>query len=136
MKLVSLRDVADLSIIVFPRSSQRHLRRLSGIRRALSRVMFRRIDAGPGNPFTPAVLSMMRLAADSSHQQRARAVRVDGQEHLEAALARGRGAILWEIPFGDPTLGKIALRQRGFSLVQVRGPWHGGARTWFGQHVI
>ena len=65
-----------------------------------------------------------------------RHVRVEGLDTLEAAVARGRGAILWECLLGPRMLGKVALIERGFPLVQVHGPAHGGSRTWTGRHVL
>lgn len=50
-----------------------------------------------------------------------------GVEHLQAALARGRGAILWESNgFGKRLLSKQILHAHGFDLVQVHALGHVG----------
>jgi KDO2-lipid IV(A) lauroyltransferase len=47
-------------------------------------------------------------------------VEAAGLEHLDGALARGRGAILWEHAlFGRRVLAKLALRRRGYRVHQV-----------------
>lgn len=61
---------------------------------------------------------------------------LEGLHHLQEALARGRGAILWESGFGQRALAKIALIEQGFRLTQVHGSAHGGSESWVGQHVI
>jgi lauroyl/myristoyl acyltransferase len=53
-------------------------------------------------------------ASPAARRARCRAVRVEGLEHLRAALARGSGALLWESPFGTPLLGKAVLTDLGF----------------------
>jgi KDO2-lipid IV(A) lauroyltransferase len=63
-------------------------------------------------------------------------LRVEGLDALQAALARGRGAILWECTLGQRVLAKVALIDRGFPLCQVHGPAHGGSPTWMGRHVL
>ena len=61
---------------------------------------------------------------------------IEGLENLEEALSRGRGAILWESPFGNRFLAKAALADKGFQLCQVHYRGHGGSPTWFGQRII
>ena len=63
-------------------------------------------------------------------------LRVQGLHHLEDALARRRGVILWESRFGLRSLPKFALIARGYRLTQVYGATHGGSETWVGQHVV
>jgi lauroyl/myristoyl acyltransferase len=58
---------------------------------------------------------------------------LEGEEHLKAALARGRGAILWLAPFvfnSGPT--KITLHQKGYRVSHLSSPKHGVSETLFG----
>lgn len=49
-------------------------------------------------------------------------IRVDGIEHLNAGLARGKGVILWESSgFGERILAKRILHARGFAMHQIHG---------------
>jgi lauroyl/myristoyl acyltransferase len=53
-------------------------------------------------------------------------IRWDGLEHLEAALARKKGAILWESDFVYSSLiAKMALERVGFRLTQLARRGHG-----------
>jgi lauroyl/myristoyl acyltransferase len=55
---------------------------------------------------------------------------------LGSALETGRGAIVWESPFGARALGRIALAERGIPLTLLRGPNHGAGPSRFGQRWI
>lgn len=58
---------------------------------------------------------------------------LEGEEHLKAALAQGKGAILWVAPFvfnSGPT--KIAFHQRGHRVSHLSSPQHGFSATRFG----
>jgi lauroyl/myristoyl acyltransferase len=60
-------------------------------------------------------------------------MRVEGEEHLQAALQGGKGAILWLAPFvfnSGPT--KIALHQKGYRVSHLSSPKHGVSETRFG----
>jgi KDO2-lipid IV(A) lauroyltransferase len=63
-------------------------------------------------------------------------VTVDGLEHLRGALAAGRGAVVWECPLGNRSLGRLALSAEGFHVTVVHGPKHGGSSSCLGQRVI
>ena len=64
-------------------------------------------------------------------------LRIEGLEVLEAAVGRGRGAVLWEYSLGHRLLGKVALIERGFRLVQVHGPAHGeSSKSSVGRRVL
>lgn len=52
----------------------------------------------------------------------ARLVDVKGLEHLDAALADGRGAVLLTAHYGSFLMGPIALSYRGYDVSQVIGP--------------
>jgi len=50
---------------------------------------------------------------------------VAGLEHLQEALARGKGVILWEsVGFGRRYAARRALHELGHAIVQVHGPDH------------
>ena len=60
-------------------------------------------------------------------------IAVEGEEHLKAALERGKGAILWLAPFvfnSGPT--KIALHRKGYRVSHLSSPKHGVSETRFG----
>jgi lauroyl/myristoyl acyltransferase len=60
-------------------------------------------------------------------------MRLEGEEHLRAALGNGKGAILWLAPFvfnSGPT--KIALHQKGYRVSHLSSPKHGVSETRFG----
>jgi Kdo2-lipid IVA lauroyltransferase/acyltransferase len=73
-----------------------------------------------------------------------RRLAVRGLEHLRSALARGRGAILWESHgFGYRLRAKRALSEAGFPVHQVHGPNYVGGfdtrgvtETWFRQAAV
>ncbi len=55
-----------------------------------------------------------------------------GREHLDAALAEGRGAILWDSHFSYAfVVTKMALARAGFDLVHLSHPRHGHSSTRF-----
>jgi lauroyl/myristoyl acyltransferase len=58
---------------------------------------------------------------------------LEGEEHLSAALAGGKGAVLWLAPFvfnsGPP---KIILHQKGYRVSHLSSPKHGVSETQFG----
>jgi len=60
-------------------------------------------------------------------------IQLEGEAHLQAALAGGRGAVLWLAPFvfnSGPT--KIALHERGYRVFHLSSPHHGYSETRFG----
>jgi lauroyl/myristoyl acyltransferase len=60
-----------------------------------------------------------------------------GREHLDAALARGRGVILWAAEFIPQTLaGKRGLFEAGVHAHQVSSRHHGFRNTWFGNTFL
>lgn len=65
-------------------------------------------------------------------------IQLTGQEHLRAALAQGRGAILWVVPsrFSDMAT-KVALRRNGFMVWHLSRHTHGAfSSTRFGIQVL
>lgn len=74
-----------------------------------------------------------------SHTARGWHPRIDlvGREHLEAALARGHGAILWVAPFVFAYLvTKMALHQAGYAISQLSRIAHGYSSSRFGIRVL
>jgi lauroyl/myristoyl acyltransferase len=60
-----------------------------------------------------------------------------GREHLDAALAQGRGVILWAAEFIPATLaGKRGLFEAGVPAYQVSSQYHGFRNTWFGNTFL
>lgn len=60
-------------------------------------------------------------------------ISMQGVSHLEAALAAGRGAILWISPFAfSDTIAKFGLHKVGHPLVHLSRPVHGFSKTKFG----
>jgi lauroyl/myristoyl acyltransferase len=60
-------------------------------------------------------------------------IHVDGEEHLQAALAQGKGAVLWVAHFCFNTqITKMALAARGYRVAHVSRPEHGFSKSRFG----
>lgn len=60
-------------------------------------------------------------------------ITLEGEEHLQRALALGKGAIVWIAPFvfnSGPT--KIALHEKGYRVSHLSSPKHGYSETKFG----
>src|SRR5262245_24584440 len=58
---------------------------------------------------------------------------LDGEEHLKAALAQGKGAILWIAPFVFYSgVTKMALHAKGYTVSHLSSPLHGFSGTRFG----
>lgn len=63
--------------------------------------------------------------------------RLDGGAILDAALARGRGAVLWVAHFAfAPLASKVALAAAGYRVWHVSRPEHGFSTTRFGIAVL
>ena len=63
--------------------------------------------------------------------------RVEGGEHIDAALADGHGAILWVGQFVHGKLGaKVALHRAGYAASHLSHLRHGFSPTRFGRHVL
>ena len=65
-----------------------------------------------------------------------RGIHPEGLQHLQDALDRGKGVILWESPIGRRLLAKAVLVERGFDICQVHDPAHWGSSTWLGQTIV
>lgn len=71
------------------------------------------------------------------------AIEVVGGEHLDAARAAGRGAVLWESGFfGRRNVAKQALQRQGFAIHQVHDQRHRAGfatdfqRSWLSERVV
>jgi lauroyl/myristoyl acyltransferase len=79
-------------------------------------------------------LQGMRCYAPCGWQPR---IRMDGREHIERALAAGKGAILWVAPMASRDLiAKIALHEAGFRVSHLSRYTHGFSRSLFGARVF
>jgi lauroyl/myristoyl acyltransferase len=64
-------------------------------------------------------------------------LRLEGREHLEAALQSGQGAVLWIARFSFASLAeKIAFAENGFEVHHVTRPQHGFSDTAFGMKYL
>lgn len=79
-------------------------------------------------------LQLLRLQRPGA---RLPAVALIGAEHIEAALARGRGALLWVVRSTySPTIAKVALHQKGYQVSYLSRPDHGFSPSYFGATVL
>jgi lauroyl/myristoyl acyltransferase len=63
--------------------------------------------------------------------------RLVGREHLQGALAGGRGAILWVAPFAFASLvAKLALHQHGVAVCHLSRWFHGVSRSRWGVALL
>lgn len=64
-------------------------------------------------------------------------VRVTGCEHIDHALAAGRGAIFWVVPLTFSSLvTKIAIAREGYMVRHLSRYYHGGTDTAFGEVLL
>lgn len=64
-------------------------------------------------------------------------VEIEGRERIDAALAAGRGVILWMNAFRfNDLVGKMGLNAAGYRLTHLSMPEHGGSITSFGVRFI
>jgi lauroyl/myristoyl acyltransferase len=65
------------------------------------------------------------------------AVRLTGRTRLDAALAAGRGGILWVAPFAfSDLITKLALHEAGYAVSHLSRDTHGFSTTRFGRRVL
>lgn len=100
----------------------------------------------PDNARSEAIIRDLKAAVHEMRMQDLRGWRpggwqprmtLEGEEHLKAALARGRGAVLWLAPFvfnSGPT--KIVLHQKGYRVSHLSSPKHGVSETQFGVRYL
>ncbi len=105
------------------RRKRRHMERnLMHVFHALSTAERDRIVRGAFYTFWDETLSFVPWRAAAAPD-----LEVVGLDHLEAALAAGHGAVLWESGFfGRRNLAKQALARRGFLVHQVHDVRHRG----------
>jgi lauroyl/myristoyl acyltransferase len=76
-----------------------------------------------------------RLRADPTW--RPRALRVRGREHVDAALARGRGIVFWLLPLElNAILFRMACRDAGWAFSFMSHWRHGPARSRLGARLV
>jgi glycosyltransferase involved in cell wall biosynthesis len=64
-------------------------------------------------------------------------IALEGRHHLDAALARGNGAVLWMAHFAFAgTIVKMAIHAAGYRLGHLSRPEHGFSKTRFGVAVL
>ncbi len=64
-------------------------------------------------------------------------LRLQGREHIAAALAQGRGAVLWIAPFlFSGLVSKLTLHRAGFAISHLSRHDHGFSRTAFGIRIL
>lgn len=64
-------------------------------------------------------------------------MRLEGEEHLKAALAQGKGAILWLAPFVfNSATTKIVLHEKGYRVSHLSSPKHGYSETKLGVRYL
>lgn len=64
-------------------------------------------------------------------------IRLQGVDHIEAALAAGRGAVLWDSHFAYSTLvTKMGLWRAGYRVSHLSHPRHGYSKTRFGMRFL
>lgn len=62
---------------------------------------------------------------------------LEGRDHLDAMLARGKGAVLWMAHFAFAgTVVKMALHSAGYRLAHFSRPEHGFSKTRFGMTML
>ena len=57
------------------------------------------------------------------------AIEVEGLEHVQGVLARGRGCVVWCMRLGSATVIKRGFRERGLPLVHLSRAQHGATTT-------
>lgn len=100
----------------------------------MPRLDAERIAAALAANFHQTRLQMLRCHRFGSWRPR---IAFEGREHVERALAAGRGGILWVAPFVFSDLvTKMALHRQGLSVSHLSRPQHGLSPTPFGQRFF
>ncbi len=162
-KLIAARDIKEIAklavlAVISWFIPDNHWGRISGGIAALvsrfrpartrSRVECIRVGLGPRRIATPVrdVEARCRAGEYEERLQLLReyrpggwrpVIRLTGREHIEAALARGHGAVLWISQFAFSSLvAKMALHQAGFSVSHLSRAEHGPSATRFGMRFL
>jgi lauroyl/myristoyl acyltransferase len=134
------RRIGDLSYLLRPSPRGHVLARLSAaVDLGLPDDELRLITRGVlQNTWAEREIYWLRLLASEPDilSRIGNIVTVEGLEHLREALAAGRGVVIWECPFGNRPLGRLALSAEGFHVTAVHGPNHGGSLSHLVQHVV
>ena len=84
-----------------------------------------------------ALESLLQLLRDYRPGGWRPTVTVEGGEHLEEALERGHGAVLWlPLVTGYPFAAKVALYGAGFEVSHLSHPRHGFSETRLGARLL
>jgi hypothetical protein len=160
-RLISKRDIAEVAIqaIMAAAAATRPPETWPGLCRRTSRLRHARLVRSLG-PFRDALRAVLGDVSDSAveqyfdqfwdglHRRRMMLIReyvgggpvkftLTGREHLDAASALGRGAILWAGQFLSQTLaGKRGLFEAGIHAYQVSSGHHGFRGTWVGNKTL
>jgi len=121
------------------RLARHRRRRLPAFRDAVAAVLGPEADAAAIHAAWREELHRRRLALfrEAVGRDGSAIHRVTGLDHLTAALAGGRGAILWPAPFLHQALnGKRALAEAGVRAHQLSAVGHGFLSTRFARAVL
>jgi hypothetical protein len=93
---------------------------------------------GPGHALrTNLLVAQLQYLRSYRSEAWAEELRVEGLEHLHAARAEGRGAILWIMPFVfAPLVAKRSLAAAGVAIHHVSRVGHGFSPTLLGRTVL
>ncbi len=93
---------------------------------------------GPGRALrTNLLVAQLQCLRSYRSEAWAEELRVEGLEHLHAASAEGRGAILWVMPFVfAPLVAKRSLAAAGVAIHHVSRVGHGFSPTLLGRTVL
>lgn len=158
MKTIRARDVADglLMLALLPAAWLLPTRFWPGFTRALGRIHVRLQGARTGD-FYPTLLARLGVSADEletgfrqhnywelMEMLREHApwgwnarIAVVGREHLDAALAAGKGAVLWYSPFTHAdVVFKRGLHEAGYRVNHLSAATHGFSDTRVGMALL
>ena len=162
MKVVRMVDIYDLILLALnillarflPPRTEEILARVTGditylVRRRRRQLIADRLSIVLGNDIAPHKLEaitrevfrnrwMEGLSYLAVHNKNlTQSVNFLGLEHLQDALAKGKGVILWETPFGKRLLANAVLAKKGFPLCQLHASDHGASsHSWLGRKVV
>lgn len=97
-------------------------------------IVMSRYQSGLVNMEIVWLRAMVRFG--SERKVACRQVVIEGREHLNEALGRGKGVVLIKSPFGKRLMGTLVLAEEGYPVSQVHDRRHGGSSSWLGQKLI
>ena len=158
MQAIKPRDVLDAALLLalWPFAWLLPQRLWPGFTRMLGAIHVRLLGAKSGD-LDPAVLDRLGISAGDleggfrqhnywelmeilrEHAPWGHSVRIDivGREHIDRALAAGKGAVLWYCPFTHAdVMFKRGLHEAGYRLHHLSAATHGFSDTRFGMAVL